>query len=289
MAVATSNGSAAQHQYSAQELANWKLLLSPPPKRATAMMLEPGSTASIDLVVAAVGSQLLEFSAQLAASKCVSLFSRRFAYVGCGSVRKRYTGSEHAKEVDQSWNFQERLQSLQMAFNSTNVVEVPNSWSRTEASAYFMHITLHYDSLADRTVFVHSHMISWHSAPLCSALYSRSAHHAGGYASLNLGTKRLCVSAHSVRSNFNESSVALERFRDATFSLWSRWTGSSPPERITSVCCAQFVATRAALVQRPLLAWTRLLRATAFDNAAGWEYLWPALVDENAQAASDSC
>ena len=61
---------------------------------------------------------------------------------------------------------------------------------------------------------------------------------------------------------------------------WIKWTNGEPlPDRITSWCCAQFLASRDAIRARPEKTWESLYNASVLEPWKGWEVLWETLLD----------
>lgn len=174
------------------------------------------------------------------------------------------------------------------------VIELPNSWSGTEASAYLTHLALRFDDLADRIIFVHGHRVSWHASnPLCHALMLPSVHRVGGYASLNSKSEIKCFAVREDASgNLNISSPQrisplMTLVLQVALEGWRQLVLAPPPRQLVFTCCAQFVATRAAIRLRPQATWVRLLTAAmSWKQKNKWEWLWPTLVDEHAAVSS---
>ena len=236
----------------------------------------------MDLIFASTSeSPSLLFSA---ISKCdLDAQTRIYVYVSVGDGRsnslKRHRHVRNASE----W---ERVAARYKADINAKIVvaEVPNVWSGTEATAYMLHIVTRYADLARKSVFMHGHDSSWHSARVC-ALVQRARRSTAGFENLNNNYQLRCMSPRGVYGAY--TSLAL---RDWYYSHWLSWTLEAPPKRIVFQCCAQFVAQSSSIRKRQLNAWTQMLDAIVHSRMGNnWEYLWPTLIDESLAVEQARC
>ena len=172
------------------------------------------------------------------------------------------------------------------------VLNVDNSWSGSEATAYITYIESQYHDMSQMVAFVHGHVTSWHSNNLCDAVLSGMQRTAlnlqapAYYTEIslpNLFTVR-CMSPYGFYGDHvNED---LRRF---VYDHWSTWTlTSASPRRITWLCCGQFMTTAKSIRLRPHQTWKNLLHVIQTQKNVSfstigkipWEYLWPVLMDE---------
>ena len=226
-------------------------------------------------IVVAVGSESVNFLSQI--SPCLGS-NRIFLYVSSGNgvanslTPHAYKNKEHLSE----WLRQEK--------NNVFVSEIANTWSGTEASAFSLHIVTHYYDMAPKTIFLHAHDGSWHSGRVCKLVRTGLAAQTK-FLNLNLPYPLRCLSPSKFTGYGANAHV-----RDFYYANWRKWTNSTPPKRIVFECCAQFLASKHAIHNRPMSVWANILRSVVHDRLGNnWEYLWPTLIDENGTSQLSTC
>jgi len=182
------------------------------------------------------------------------------------------------------------------------IVSIPNAGS-DEATAYLAHLSRNYFDLALYTAFFHDHVGSWHSSEPCKLLHCGLKNRARlKQPFIELNNKwyagRRCISARPNRKTgmFGlwgpRVGWHLDYVRDDIYlkEKWVKWTNGEPlPNRITSWCCAQFLASRNAIRARPKKTWESLFNASILEPWKGWEVLWETLLDPKRTRDSLKC
>lgn len=226
-------------------------------------------------IVVAVGSESVDFMSHI--TPCLHS-NRIFMYVSSGNGQYRSLTKHSGKGYLKLW--------LQEHKDNIYVSEIANTWSGTEASAFSLHIAMHYYDMAPKTIFLHAHDGSWHSDKVCDIVRkARAVSAETTFLNLNRPFPLRCLSPSNVVGVAVSSNV-----RDFYYANWRKWTNSSPPKRIVFECCAQFLASKYAIQKRPLYVWTNILRAIVHDRIGNnWEYLWPTLIDQDKSSQSSNC
>lgn len=115
-----------------------------------------------------------------------------------------------------------------------------------------------YDDLPWMVVFVHGHLISWHQSDTITNLIrtlNRTALAQVGYIPLRCDWYPSC--SKEIRPQHHDAvywGPGVKR-KETEFAIAGNWKqlfpGENLPETISSVCCAQFAVTRAAIRRRP--------------------------------------
>ncbi|KAF7188335.1 hypothetical protein HII31_10399, partial [Pseudocercospora fuligena] len=127
-----------------------------------------------------------------------------------------------------------------------------------EAMPYLSWLIDNYDDLPWMTVFVHGHFISWHQSDTITNLIrtlNRTALAQVGYVPLRCDWYPSC--SKEIRPQHHDAvywGPGVKR-KETEFAIAGNWRqlfpGEKLPETISSVCCAQFAVTRAAIRRRP--------------------------------------
>ena len=155
-----------------------------------------------------------------------------------------------------------------------------------EATAYLRFIVEHYDALPERTAFVQAHRLAHHPhkvdiVPLLLAVNWAWA----DYVPLNL-----YMFQHLTRQKSPEF-AALQDLWPVLFSD----VGPDPPPDMLTWCCAQFIASRAAIRRLPLAHWRRLYdwilseEMRTLRTGVIMEHAWPAMLDVRREANVEPC
>lgn len=164
-----------------------------------------------------------------------------------------------------------------------------------EAMVYLTYIIDHYDRLPDIVFFHHAHFKAWHQSldSLTEVTSLRTSHVARrGYVSARClpGCENLIPLAdHSVDMGnlvYVGRDVHLTTLLDE---FLDRSRGEQVPPRLAAPCCAQFAASKSAILARPKEWWVRLrqwLIDTPLDNMTSgrlFEHTWHIWLGETAE------
>ena len=220
----------------------------------------------MDVVVAARSEDPRAFYNHIA--WCRRIVLNLFIYVGIGHGKSHSSNPNATKHVFDWPKHHHHLRPT--------IVEIPNSSTGTEASAYVLHIVTHYSNLPDRIAFLHAHPQSWHSPLVCPRLL-KGIH--SNFEMITHNAKWHCVSHVGQRNEFN-GLVTGDFVRNRLLRRWTNFTGLPTPERINFQCCAQFISSSTYVRTRSLETWVHILRSITQSNIGNYfEYMWAALLD----------
>lgn len=243
----------------------------------------------LDVVIAAYERSATALLSHL--DKCLTPSTRVYIYVATDmnqlnneSVVFKQHPSNKTKQVEEYSSYNTSFKKI--------IVSIPNAGS-DDATAYLAHLSSSYFDLATYTAFFHDHVGSWHSSEPCKLLHCGLKNRARlkqPFIELNdkWNSGRRCISARPNRKKgiFGlwgpRVGWYLDYVRDDIYlkKKWIKWTNGEPlPDRITSWCCAQFLASRDAIRARPEKTWESLYNASVLEPWKGWEVLWEILLD----------
>lgn len=162
-----------------------------------------------------------------------------------------------------------------------------------EAMVYLTYIIDHYDELADTTIFLHPHQITWHNNDLLGSDTAKTIQHLSddhvarvGYFNTRCHHEPGCPDW----LRFDRSEEELDPYRKMeeryfTAEVWKELHPHVPvPEAVSQPCCAQFAVSRDRLRQQPRSEYIRyrdwLLNTELDDVMSGrvmeysWQYLF---------------
>ena len=191
------------------------------------------------------------------------------------------------QEEDVSW-IQQGLPDLQTAIyvvdNPLAEHPVPQNKGH-EAMVYLTYIIDHYDTLPDVSIFTHAERITWHNNDLLDSDLVKMIGRLNsarvvreGYFPLRCHIQPGC----SDNLHLNRADENLHKPEETVIKqVWSELHPNNPlPATLSAPCCAQFAASRQAILTFPLSqysAWRDwLLQTDLSDGVSGriWEYTW---------------
>ncbi|CAI6336924.1 unnamed protein product [Periconia digitata] len=166
-----------------------------------------------------------------------------------------------------------------------------------EAMVYLTYLIDHYDQLADTTIFIHAHSITWHnnilldlSTPMTIQRLQDDRVWRQGFMNLRCHLEPGCPSIFLNQTTSNvghKEKPSDEMFRPETFK--ELFPGHKVPPVLSEPCCAQFAVSRDRVKDNPRKTYEHLrawLLATPLDDASSgrvFEYVWQYLFTRNAE------